>query len=653
MQFRSVHDLIDDQIDVVTRGLLGMTVSCSRCHDHKFDAIPTSDYYALYATLAGSQRPDELPVLGIPEPTEELQKYQKELHRRTTIYRDMARDQSMVMRSRLRNQVGWYLSEIAKGTPEQDLSAAFLSYRTDDIRPAVLERWRTYLASLSSDDPVFGPWLKMSKAPHDEFVAQRDKMLSQLKEQNGDPKKFAEQHRLTVAAPKWNPQVIDAIERIKPTNMIELAKAYGELFVKVQQQWFESLKNASREAVAGEKILTDEDQQHAVINGSIHQQLRRHLYEPGTPTAVPDDLAVRMLNRTVSDNLNGKRASIHELHLNSPGSPARAMVLHESQEPPTVHIFERGDPLRRGKQVQAHFLSAISAGATKPFRDGQRRLDLAKSIIAPENPLTRRVVVNWIWRNHFGLGLVRTPDDLGTRGRPPTHPELLDYLASKFASDGWSIKNMHRHIMRSAAYQQAAAERPAAREVDAENELLWRMPRRRLGMEVMRDAMLAVADELDTSVLGGRPFDFESDPIVPRRSIYGFINRDIISNLASTFDAANPNACTVKRPSTTVPQQTLYALNSSFIQDRATKVSELSKSAGDNEVERVNWLYKRLYSRLPRPDERVLAIEFLNSSDMVSSDESASQSDSTSKSPDRWTMLAHALLASNEFVFID
>ncbi len=141
------------------------------------------------------------------------------------------------------------------------------------------------------------------------------------------------------------------------------------------------------------------------------------------------------------------------------------------------------------------------------FRPGQRRLDLAKAIVSRNNPLTRRVLVNWVWQQHFGQGLVATPDDFGTRGRSPTHPELLDYLAEVFLEDGWSIKKLHRRIMLSRAYRQGAIENEKARELDPENELMWRMPRRRLEMEAMRDAMLFVSEELDMR-MGGRPVDF-------------------------------------------------------------------------------------------------------------------------------------------------
>ncbi len=644
MQFRSMHDVIDDQIDVVSRGLMGLTVACARCHDHKYDAIPTSDYYAIYATLASSQVPAALPVLGEPTESDALQAYEDQLAHRQVIYEDMARDQAEVMRGRLRTQVGLYLKELAKGTPEQDVSAAFLSYRTDDIRPLVLNRWREYVAKLPATDPVFGPWFELSKLTADEFAVKCTELVKQFKSANGDPAKFANGHSLSMEAPKWNPRVLDTLEKRQPKSLIEVAEAYGSLFAEVHQHWLRALLETSEASTEGSTILTDEDPRHAEINSAINQQLRRHLYAPNTPTAMPDEIAVKLLNRTVSDTLSGKRGTIHDLHLNSPGSPPRGMVLREADHPPPFYIFRRGNPLDRGETVAARFLTALSGAETKPFQNGRRRLGFAQSIVAPTNPLTRRVIVNWIWQNHFGQGLVRTPDDFGTRGRPPTHPQLLDYLAATFAEDGWSIKKMHRRIMLSDVYQQAALENPASRVVDPDNELLWRMPRRRLEMEAMRDATLAVSDELDSAV-GGRPIDLAANPIVPRRSVYGFINRDIVSNLASTFDGANPNACTAKRPDTNVPQQTLFALNSEFIQDRAIAVAKLAKAAVTDDEQRVRWMYQRLFSRAPDSEELEIALRYV---------ESEGKTIDTKNLPaDPWNQLAHALLAANEFVFVD
>ena len=644
MQFRNPHNIIDDQIDAVTRGMLGLTVSCARCHDHKFDAISAKDYYSLYATFASSRKPDELPVLGSPATNEEFLNYEAELERLKTSYTDMAREQSEVMRGRLRMQVGLYLREIAKNTPEPDLvSADVFSYRTDDLRPTILSRWQKYIKTMPEADAVFGLWVKLAKLGPDSFKEKSKEIIHALKSENGDPKDL---HRLSAAAPRWNPRVLDAIADTQPQSMLHVADAYGELFGKVHREWLQALLDTSLEGTPGTQPVPDENPKHLAVNSPVNRQLRRHLYGSGSPTRVEDRIASRLLNRPINDNVNGRRGAIHNLNLSSPGSPPRAMVVTEQPEPDPFFVFLRGNPLQRGEPVTARFLTALGGTDERSFKPGRRRLDLARSIVDPANPLTRRVIVNWVWQHHFGTGLVRTPDDFGTRGDPPTHPELLDYLANTLLEDDWSLKELHRRIMLSQVYQQASIERPAARVVDPNNELLWRMPRQRLTLEAMRDAMLFTSGELKTD-MGGRPFQMLSKPTVPRRSVYAFVNRDIVAPLMSTFDAANPNACTAKRPETTVPQQTLFALNSDFIQDRAQSLAKLvvgpdtqgSKMPSDSDT--IRTLYRRAFSREPNEVELRTALAYV---------ESKRPSGDKMK---RWQQLAHVLLAANEFVFVD
>ncbi|MEQ1826583.1 MAG: PSD1 and planctomycete cytochrome C domain-containing protein [Pirellula sp.] len=648
MRYRNEHDIVDDQIDVVTRGLMGLTVACARCHDHKFDAIPTRDYYALYATLSPSESPTELPIIGPAKSDEEANKkteaYFQKLEVLKTQYDEMARDQIEVMKHRLRMQVGMYLREIAKGTPEQDVATSFLSYRTDDIRPVVFNRWRSYLSNLPNDDPVFGLWHQLAALPADGFAEAAESMLEARTKEIPDPSKSKEYHALGATSPKWNPLVLEALHAKKPSSMLDVADTFGELFAKLHQAWLGSLLETSLEAVSSKTVVPDEDAKHQNVNSPVYRQLRRHLYGSGTPTELPVEVASQLLNRTISDSLGGKRGAIHNHHLQDPGSVPRAMALVEAEREQDSFVFVRGNHMTLGERVKPGFLTALSKGTNDlKYQPGNRRLALAKAITDKENPLTRRVIVNWVWQQHFGQGIVKSTDDFGTRGTPPSIPRLLDYLANVFLEDGWSIKQLHRRILLSKTYGQASIENDAARIIDPENAFVWRMPRRRLDLEAMRDSMLSVAGELDSS-LGGRPIDLATSPTIPRRSVYGFINRDIVSNLASTFDAANPNACSLKRPDTLVPQQTLFALNSDFIQDRAARLEVLMNSSTKSDPEeRIVWLYRRIYSRTPSSVEMELARSFVDKVTAESHNPKAS----------RWQILAHAMLASNEFSFVD
>ncbi len=645
MQFRSYHDTIDDQIDVVTRGLMGLTVSCARCHDHKFDPISTEDYYSLYAAIAPSRGPSELPTIGKAVSENAQETYQEQLASLTERLDSFVRDQSEIMRSRLRMQVGLYLAEIAKGTPEQDVSTEFLSYRTDDLRPLILNRWLAYLERLSVHDPVFGPWIEMqawaSESAND-FSKRSEVYLQQLKSELEEAGTTIEKlHALRGELPKWNPLMLDALQAAKPASLSEVTAVYGKVFAEESRLWLHALIAASEEAGSPNAVLPDDHPQHQVINSPVHRQLRQHLYSPGTPFDLTDKESLHLTNRTINDLINAKSNAIHDLNLASPGSPPRAMILVEDPQPRNSYVFVRGDPLVRGNRVEPKFLSILSQDKPRVFENGKRRLGLAQSVIAKDNPLTCRVLVNWAWQNHFGYGLVRTPDDFGSRGSPPTHPELLDYLADELRANGWSMKWLHRQIMLSRAYRQAAVEHEASRRVDPENELLWRMPRQRLDFEAMRDAMLVASEELDVT-MGGRPVDLNATPTVPRRSVYGFVNRDIIANLMSTFDTANPNACTAKRPETTVPQQTLFALNSDFIQDRAQQIAELSrKTSPSTREDRIVIMFRQILGRDPTITDFDKADRFI--ADAVDAADLEK----------KWCQLAHVLLASNEFMFLD
>jgi len=652
MQFRNYHDTIDDRIDVITRGLMGLTVTCARCHDHKFDAIPTADYYALVAAIAPSNPPETLPVIGQAPDANAQREYEKQLTVLTDRHQQFAREQNEVMRSRLRMQVGLYLAEIAKGAVEADLATAFLSYRTDEVRPAIVNRWLKYLAELSQDDPVFHVWFQArswGQISEEEFATKRDELVAKL---NGEleaagykPESF---HKLSGDPPKWNPLLLEAVSQKKPKSILELANLYGEVFGQEHKQWLTALVETALEAVPGATVKPDDHPEHQSINSPSHRQLRHHLYGPDTPFDLPENEASKLTNRTIADMINGKRGAIHQLNLASPGAPPRAMVLKENSKPQEQNIYLRGNPLSRGSVVEPGFLTALRRNNhSQTFEDGKRRLGLARAVISDDNPLTSRVIVNWVWQQHFGVGLVRTPDDFGTRGQPPTHPELLDFLANEFRKNGWSLRWLHQQILATKVYRQACIEDPHSRQLDPDNRLLWRMPRRRLDFEAMRDAMLWISGELDLAQ-GGRPVDFEANPTATRRSIYGFVNRDIVSPLMSTFDVANPNACTAKRPETTVPQQTLFALNSEFIQDRAAKIaSATKKDATQSKTDRISELFQRILGRRPNADEEQLALKFIDESSQASIEGQAPDSEKG------WTQLAHALLASNEFTFID
>ncbi len=344
------------------------------------------------------------------------------------------------------------------------------------------------------------------------------------------------------------------------------------------------------------------------------------------------------------------------------------MVLNDAPQLYDPHVFIRGNPGRPGKAVPRRFLRVLAGPEPAPFRKGSGRAELADAIASPRNPLTARVFVNRVWLWHFGKGLVSTPSDFGTRSDPPSHPELLDYLASEFMASGWSIKALHRLIMYSNTYRQCSAPRPKEMLRDPENRLLWRFNRQRLDFEAMRDSLLAASGALDAQI-GGPPVPTTSEPASTRRTLYGFIDRQNLDSLYRTFDFAVPDASSPRRFVTTVPQQALFFMNSPFLHQQARRLTALvgPRASGASEVSTgetrdadiagVCRLYRRVLGRMPESDELALATAFIRSQ---SADGSAGSlvgrvKQTLSGDPPLapWEQLAQVLLLTNEFMFVD
>jgi hypothetical protein len=307
-------------------------------------------------------------------------------------------------------------------------------------------------------------------------------------------------------------------------------------------------------------------------------------------------------------SLYGVFASSHE-----PKEPDAPLLLADADRPTQPVVFVRGNPANRGPQVPRQFLAVLAGPERKPFERGSGRLELAAAIASETNPLTARVWANRIWGYLFGQGLVTTPSDLGTRSDPPSHPELLDDLACRLMSEGWSTKKLIRAIVESRTYRQASDDRQAGRTVDPENRLLWRANRRRLDLESLRDSLLAAAGRLDRTV-GGPSVQITDPPFATRRSVYGFIDRQNLPGFFRTFDFASPDAHTPRRPLTTVPQQALYLMNSPFVIEQAVHLAtrpDVQQSADD--PQRVAALFRAALGREPSDDEAVAALTYVTS----------------------------------------
>jgi hypothetical protein len=316
-------------------------------------------------------------------------------------------------------------------------------------------------------------------------------------------------------------------------------------------------------------------------------------------------------------------------------------------------IFLRGSPGNRGPKVDRRFLTCLTPDQKpKPFAHGSGRLELARTIASRENPLTARVWVNRVWGHLFGRGLVNTFSDFGSRGAPPTHPELLDWLACGMMDDGWSTKRLIRRIVLSSTYRQSSDDRAECAAVDPENLLWWRANRRRLDLESFRDSVLAAAGRLDPAI-GGPSVQLTASPFPTRRAVYGFIERQNLPAFFRTFDFANPNTHTPERPQTVAPQQALFLMNSPFVMEQAAHLaSRTANTSGGAAAEndsaraaRIALLFQHALGRDPTAEESAEAIEFVRSKPSPGSTGAPQLS--------RWEQLAQVLLMSNEFAFVD
>jgi hypothetical protein len=300
-----------------------------------------------------------------------------------------------------------------------------------------------------------------------------------------------------------------------------------------------------------------------------------------------------------------------------------------------MHVALRGDLRKKGVQVPRRFLQILAGEEAPAFRKGSGRIELAQAVVDPENPLTVRVMVNRIWQGHFGEALVRTPSNFGTLGEKPDLPELLDYLASRFIEQGWSMKKLHREILLSSTWQMSSAFNGEKFRRDGDNRLLWRMNPRKLDVESWRDSLLVVTGELDKT-LGGAP----AKEILgsTRRTLYATISRNgdrfQSDDFLRLFDFPDPRATSPQRSVSTVPQQYLFMMNSSFMQARAKALAARLSKLEDDEA-RIRAAYEALYAREVEAAELSAGIAFLG-------EDSAGQ----------WPAYAQVLLSAHEFMQI-
>ncbi len=382
-------------------------------------------------------------------------------------------------------------------------------------------------------------------------------------------------------------------------------------------------------------------------------------YDRDTNNSKTANASKRMPEEVDADNARVKAriAELHNRYLNIP----KAYAVFESL-PANARIHRKGDPKNLGDEAPRGFLTILGGQQVPPDHKGSGRELLANWIADKQNPLTARVLANRVWHWHFGKGLVQTTNDFGARGKAPTHPELLDYLATRFIEGGWSIKKLHKLVMLSHTYQLAASDNATNATIDVGNDYLWRFNRRRLDAEEVRDAVLAVSGQLDRTMGSAHPFPSEttwrfSQHVqyfgvydTNRRSVYVMQQRLKKHPFFEVFDGADTNMPVGERPLSTTPIQALFLMNNPLLHEQADAFAVRVGMAFDTLPERVNFAYRLAFGRAAKPEEIKDAQEYLQ---QVRPQIVAANTASDRVNRAAWASYLRVVLSSNEFLYVD
>lgn len=611
-------DTVDDQVDVVTRGLMGLTVSCARCHDHKYDAIPTEDYYSLYGIFNNNVVPKELPILGNPEQRIQFQAYFDSLKTQNEHIETLRNKHYDLRLKHIRSNLSDYIAHaIAPDRADLIESQSFTKLKKTEVQSNIVKQWRSFFSKNRNEPTVVKPTLALLAIPDGQFALKAKRQIDQWAKRSNQQTVGEEYLQRLIAQP--------------PQAKLELAHLIGQLFSETINKWIDA---GSPQPQKG-KFPPPQD------------GLAKLVFAKNSPANFPLNELGNYLDPSAKIEIQALDEEIKNLSANPPDGLARAMVIQDKNRIIETRVMIRGNQNRRGDVAPRQFVAVLSPlenGKIKrePFKNKSGRLELANKIASSSNPLTARVFVNRVWMHHFSKPLVSTPSDFGIRCAPPIQSELLDYLASEFMENDWSVKQLHKTIMISDTYCQTSQDRPKCVEIDPENTLLWKMSRRRLEFESLRDSMLAVSQQLD-SRMHGKPENLFGATLSRRKTIYGVIDRQNLPGIYRVFDLPNPDQSAAKRIRTTVPQQSLFMINSPFVVVQANHLIRNVANDHESQFEKIRQLYRTLFQREPTSLEIEVGSQYIQSAQLTH----------TPDNLDPLVRYAQLLLCTNEFEFID
>ena len=607
---RMLYDVYDEQIEVVSKSMLGLTIACARCHDHKFDPSLTKDYYSLagiFASTRSFRDPDShvsRMLLKPLVPQQEFERYEaeQELIKNAQIELDNTADveiESYI--DSIADRVGEYM--LAAREVYEDAGEAGAIADARNLNRAQLEKWIEYL--------------KPSETPRRQLAEWREAM---------------------------------------PLQRAEVASAYQRRFNKTLNIWHHTIRRWRKTAIARLKDGTMPPPPKPRFEPGRDRFFFDVYHAKGAPLRFEGEARDQILKPETLETIARLKTELKDLKGKAMPQPPMANAVEEGEQV-DQRIFVRGDYNSEGESAAKVFPAIIAGFDQEPVTSGSGRLELANWIASPTNPLTARVMVNRIWQKHFGEGIVRTPSNFGKLGQPPTHPELLDWLATRFVERGWSVKDMHRRIMLSNAYRMSSVANETATRADPSNQWLSHFNRRRLDIEELRDSMLAIDKSIDFTMGGTLQSGFGTDgensnarlSIDPasstRRMVYLPLRRANLPTLLNLFDFGDAVTSLGKRPVTNVAPQALFMMNSEFVSERAANLArQLLEEKGWTDAERLERAHLSVLTDKPDAGDLDQGLSYVGG--FRSRFENATPQDA-------WQSYCRILLASNNFIYVD
>jgi len=631
-------DVVDEQIDSMGKVFLGLALGCARCHDHKFDPVPTSDYYALAGIFRGTQVLDG-----------ESQKYVSDWVRR-----------ELPIPAEQRKAWEAHQKQVADLTAENKKLEKTLKKQEQEL--AALQESANSITIDTEDAELDGNWTESTYSPN--FIGKgyihdnKDKSLKtatfratvpeagKYRVLFGYPGNSGRDEKVPVTIRHRDSESVVHVDETKPAPIREIFIELAQLDCAEGEQVEVMISNAGTTGY----VIVDAVRLVPVESEAATPEVRTQLAE----------LEDRI--ESLKQQIKTGEAELKNLKKNAPEPLPKAIAVKDYEECDDCEILIRGDHLNKGDKVPRGVLKIIS-GEESVIENpqGSGRLELAEWLTSEAVPLVARVYVNRVWMYLQGEGIVRSVDNFGTLGIPPTHPELLDVLAQRFINSGWSTKQLIRDIVLTESYRRSTADDAASYAADPENLLLWRSNRRPLTSEEIQDSLAVYRDTLVLDMIESTVSQFgtlvvnnsssskdaeRSDYYAANRSIYWPVLRSQLEDLRVLFDFANPEMVVGKRPPTNVPAQALFLMNHDLTRQTATSlIDRLFAEHGVGSFTILNDLYLSIYGRLPTQADDELARSYIT------------ERLSGSAEPDdvraAWTDYVQAMFASTEFRYLD